>query len=143
MAGAAFGTPAFMSPEQAEGQLDRLSPASDIYSLGAVLYTLLCGRPPFESAWCEVTSLLAQVKKGEFLPPRQVNPRVARPLEAICLKAMAKRPRIATQMPRSWPTISNAGWATSQWLPTGSRAGQGSAVGTAAPPPGCRRGACS
>jgi WD40 repeat protein/serine/threonine protein kinase len=92
VAGAAFGTPAFMSPEQAEGQLDRLSPASDIYSLGAVLYTLLCGRPPFESAWCEVTSLLTQVKKGEFLPPRQVNSAVAKPLEAICLKAMSNRP---------------------------------------------------
>jgi WD40 repeat protein/serine/threonine protein kinase len=92
VAGTAFGTPAFMSPEQAEGQLDRLSPASDIYSLGAVLYTLLCGRPPFESAWCEVTSLLAQVKKGEFLPPRHVNSRVAKALEAVCLKAMANRP---------------------------------------------------
>ena len=66
IAGAAFGTPAFMSPEQAEGQLDRIGPASDVYSLGAVLYTLLCGRPPFEYAWCEVTTLLARVKNGEF-----------------------------------------------------------------------------
>ncbi len=92
VAGSAFGTPAFMSPEQAEGQLDRLSPASDVYSLGAVLYTLLCGRPPFESAWCEVTTLLARVKNSEFPPPRQVNPRVPRPLEAICLRAMGKAP---------------------------------------------------
>jgi WD40 repeat protein/serine/threonine protein kinase len=92
VAGAAFGTPAFMSPEQAEGQLDRLGPASDVYGLGAVLYTLLCGRPPFEYAWCEVTTLLARVKNGEFPHPRQVNPRVARPLEAVCLKAMAKVP---------------------------------------------------
>ncbi len=79
-----------MSPEQAEGQLDRLSPASDVYSLGAVLYTLLCGRPPFECAWCEVTTLLVRVKNGEFPPPRQVNPRVPKPLEAICVKAMAR-----------------------------------------------------
>ena len=92
VAGAAFGTPAFMSPEQAEGQVDRLSPASDIYSLGAVLYCLLCGRPPFESTWCEVTSLLAQVKNGEFSPPRQVHSGVPKPLEAICLKAMARCP---------------------------------------------------
>ncbi len=90
--GVAFGTPAFMSPEQAEGRLDRLSPASDVYSLGAMLYTLLCGRPPFEYVWCEVTTLLARVKNGEFSPPRQVNPRVPKPLEAVCLKAMAKGP---------------------------------------------------
>jgi eukaryotic-like serine/threonine-protein kinase len=92
VAGAAFGTPAFMSPEQAEGRLDRLGPASDVYSLGAMLYTLLCGRPPFEYAWCEVTTLLARVKNGEFSPPRQVNPRVPKPLEAVCLKAMANNP---------------------------------------------------
>ncbi|QEH38461.1 Serine/threonine-protein kinase PrkC [Aquisphaera giovannonii] len=92
MAGAAFGTPAFMSPEQAEGQLEKLGPASDVYSLGAVLYTLLCGRPPFESSWCEVTSLLARVKVGEFPAPRAARPGVPRPLEAVCLRAMARRP---------------------------------------------------
>jgi WD40 repeat protein/serine/threonine protein kinase len=92
VAGAAFGTPAFMSPEQAEGQLDRLGPTSDVYSLGAILYTLLCGCPPFESAWCEVTTLLARVRGGEFTPPRQVNTGAPRPLEAICLKAMSLRP---------------------------------------------------
>ena len=92
VAGAAFGTPAFMSPEQAEGNLDKLGPPSDVYSLGAMLYTLLSGKPAFEYAWCEVTTLIARVKNGEFPPPRQVNPRVPRPLEAICLKAMATSP---------------------------------------------------
>ncbi|WP_165232607.1 protein kinase domain-containing protein [Aquisphaera insulae] len=92
VAGMAFGTPAFMSPEQAEGRLDQLGPASDVYSLGAVLYAVLCGRPPFESAWCEVTSLLAKVKLGEFPAPRVARPGVPRPLEAVCLKAMARRP---------------------------------------------------
>ena len=91
-AGTAFGTPAFMSPEQAEGRLDQLGPASDVYSLGAVLYTLLCGRPPFEYVWCDVTALLDRVRLGEFPPPRKVNPRVPRALEAVCLKAMATRP---------------------------------------------------
>ena len=81
-----------MSPEQAEGNLDKLGPPSDVYSLGAMLYTLLSGKPAFEYAWCEVTTLIARVKNGEFPPPRQVNPRVPRPLEAICLKAMATSP---------------------------------------------------
>jgi WD40 repeat protein/serine/threonine protein kinase len=92
VAGAAFGTPAFMSPEQAEGDLEKLGPASDVYSLGAMLYTLVVGKPAFEYAWCEVTTLIARVKNGEFPPPRKVNPGVPRPLEAICLKAMARLP---------------------------------------------------
>ena len=91
-AGTAFGTPAFMSPEQAEGRLDQLGPASDVYSLGAVLYTLLCGKAPFEYVWCDVTALIDRVRLGEFPPPRKVNARVPRELEAVCLKAMAMRP---------------------------------------------------
>src|SRR5262249_12518386 len=59
--GTAFGTPAYMSPEQAEGRLDQLGPGSDVYSLGAMLYTLLSGRPPFEYVWCDVTALLDRV----------------------------------------------------------------------------------
>jgi WD40 repeat protein/serine/threonine protein kinase len=91
-AGTAFGTPAYMSPEQAEGRLDQLGPTSDVYSLGAMLYTLLSGHAPFEYVWCDVTALLDRVRLGEFPPPRQVNPRVPRALEAVCLKAMAQRP---------------------------------------------------
>ena len=91
-AGTAFGTPAYMSPEQAEGRVDQLGPTSDVYSLGAMLYTMLSGRAPFEYIWCEVTALLDRVKLGEFPPPRKVNPRVPRALEAVCLKAMATRP---------------------------------------------------
>jgi eukaryotic-like serine/threonine-protein kinase len=90
-AGTAFGTPAYMSPEQAEGRVDQLGPASDIYSLGAMLYTLLTGRAPFDFVWCDVTALLDRVKLGEFPAPRQVNPRVPRALEAVCIKAMANR----------------------------------------------------
>ena len=91
-AGTAFGTPAYMSPEQAEGRVDQLGPTSDVYSLGAMLYTLLSGHAPFEFVWCDVTALLDRVRLGEFPPPRQVNPRVPRALEAVCLKAMAQRP---------------------------------------------------
>ncbi len=90
-AGTAFGTPAYMSPEQAEGRVDQLGPTSDIYSLGAMLYTLLTGHAPFESVWCDVTALLERVKLGEFPPPRQVNPRVPHALQAVCMKAMARR----------------------------------------------------
>jgi WD40 repeat protein/serine/threonine protein kinase len=91
-AGTAFGTPAFMSPEQAEGRLDQLGPASDVYSLGAVLYTLLCGKVPFEYVWCDVTALIDRVRLGEFPPPRKVNARVPRALDAVCCKAMSLRP---------------------------------------------------
>ena len=91
-AGTAFGTPAYMSPEQAEGRLEQLGPASDVYSLGAVLYTLLAGRPAFDYVWCDVTAILDRVRLSEFPPPRKINPRVPRPLEAVCLKAMANRP---------------------------------------------------
>ncbi len=90
-AGTAFGTPAYMSPEQAEGRVNQLGPASDVYSLGAMLYTLLSGHAPFEYVWCDVTALLDRVRLGEFPPPRQVNPRVPRALEAVCLKAMAQQ----------------------------------------------------
>jgi WD40 repeat protein/serine/threonine protein kinase len=91
-AGTAFGTPAYMSPEQAQGRLDELGPQSDVYSLGAILYTLLCGKAPFEYVWCDVTALMERVRLGEFPPPRKVNPQVPRALEAVCSKAMATRP---------------------------------------------------
>src|SRR4029077_2113557 len=85
--GAAVGTPAFMSPEQAEGRTDLLGPASDIYSLGATLYYLLTGQCAFTSP--RLDTVLTNVRKGEFPRPREVTPEVPRALEAICLKAMA------------------------------------------------------
>jgi WD40 repeat protein/serine/threonine protein kinase len=91
--GTAFGTPAFMSPEQAEGRTEEIGPATDVYSLGAMLYTLLCGHPPFEYVWCDLTSLLDEVRFGQFPAPRKVNAQVPRALEAVCLKAMALRPQ--------------------------------------------------
>jgi serine/threonine-protein kinase len=88
--GSALGTPAYMSPEQASGELDRLGAASDVYSLGATLYCLLTGKAPFEGYVGEV---LRKVEKGEFLKPREFDPTIDPGLEAICLKAMATSPR--------------------------------------------------
>jgi serine/threonine protein kinase len=88
--GSALGTPAYMSPEQARGDLDGLGPWSDVYSLGATLYCLLTGRPPFEGD--DIGAILRAVQKGDFAPPRKLEPAIDRALEAICLKAMAHRP---------------------------------------------------
>lgn len=85
--GTAIGTPAFMPPEQALGNLDQLGPRSDIYSLGATLYFLLTGRRPFESN--SLDDVLIAVQRGDFPNPRVVNHSIPKPLEAICLKAMA------------------------------------------------------
>jgi len=90
MAGTAIGTPMYMSPEQAEGRLAQIGPASDLYGLGGTLYCVLTGRPALEDL--DVDEILARVKRGEITPPSQVNPRVPAALEAIVLKAMALRP---------------------------------------------------
>jgi serine/threonine protein kinase len=78
-----------MSPEQARGRLDELSPASDIYSLGATLYYMLTGKRPFGGL--SVGAVLQQVQAGEFARPRSVKSNLPAALEAICLKAMAAR----------------------------------------------------
>ncbi len=87
--GSALGTPAFMSPEQAEGKLDALGSRSDIYSLGATLYCLLTGKPPVQG---EVAEVLRAVQRGDFRPPRSIDPTIDRALEAVCQKAMALVP---------------------------------------------------
>jgi WD40 repeat protein/tRNA A-37 threonylcarbamoyl transferase component Bud32/Flp pilus assembly protein TadD len=89
-AGAALGTPAYMSPEQALGRLDQTGPASDIYGLGATLYTVLTGRPPVEGK--DTAEVLGKAQRGEWLPPRRVKADVPAPLDAICRKALALRP---------------------------------------------------
>ena len=86
--GSALGTPAFMSPEQAEGRLDRLGPRSDVYSLGATLYHLLSGQPPFAG---DAVDVIRAVGRGEFRRPRELDASIDPALEAICLKAMALR----------------------------------------------------
>jgi eukaryotic-like serine/threonine-protein kinase len=87
--GSVLGTPAYMSPEQAGGELERLGPRSDVYSLGATLHYLLTGRPP---AGGDVGDVLRAVQQGDIPPPRRYDATIDRALEAVCLKAMALRP---------------------------------------------------
>lgn len=88
--GIPLGTPGFMSPEQATGCWEQLSPASDVYNLGATLYYALTGRPSIEEA--SLLSMLDRVRNGVFPPPRAVRPQVCPELERICLRAMALSP---------------------------------------------------
>ena len=88
-----------MSPEQAQGDLERLGPRSDVYSLGATLYCLLTGRPPVEDD--DVGAVLRAVQKGDFPPPRRLDPAIDPALEAVCLKAMALRAEDRYPTPRA------------------------------------------
>jgi serine/threonine-protein kinase len=86
--GMVCGTPEYMSPEQARGQ--QLDPRSDLYSVGVVLYQMLTGRPPFESA--SAIEVLHMHLHDEPIPPSQLNHTEPGPLEAVCLQALAKDP---------------------------------------------------
>ncbi len=88
--GQAIGSPSYMSPEQARGERDQLGPATDVYSLGATLYTILTNHAPVESD--STDEILARVRCGDWSPPRIVASAVPKPLDAICCRAMAHEP---------------------------------------------------
>jgi len=94
--GLALGTPSYMSPEQTGGRSADVGPGADVYALGAMLYEMLTGRPPFRTQSAVETMVL--VRSEDPVPPRKLVPRIPRDLETICLKCLEKSParRFAT-----------------------------------------------
>lgn len=89
-AGSLAGTLEYMAPEQARGTMDAVGPRADVFGLGAILYHLLTGRPPYQGS--DLTKLLQRAQEAKLVPPRQCKPSIPRALERICLKALARSP---------------------------------------------------
>ncbi len=89
--GAVIGTPSYMAPEQAEGRIAEIGPSTDIYALGAILYELLTGRPPYLGS--NASDTIRQIATDDPVPPRLLQPRIPRDLETICRRALERDPR--------------------------------------------------
>src|SRR5262249_5261363 len=88
--GAVLRSPNYMAPEQALGKVQEVGPLADVYSLGAVLYQLMTGQPPFLGV--SPMDILIQVREPGPIPPSRLHPGVPRDLETICLKCLEKQP---------------------------------------------------
>ena len=108
MTGTILGTPSYMSPEQAAGRIREVTTRSDVYSLGAILYEMLCGRPPFKADSAFDTVL--QVMEREPLPLRHWNRTVPKKLEQICLKCLEKSPE------KRYPSAMELAQELERWI---------------------------
>jgi serine/threonine-protein kinase len=126
--GDVLGTPVYMSPEQARGDLAAIGPLSDVYSLGVILYRMLAGEVPFSGT---VAEILAQVREALPPPPSSVCPGLDPRLDALCAKAMAKEP--AQRFPSATAFAAALGELVGS-LP-GERAGAEARAGSSELPP--------
>jgi serine/threonine protein kinase len=123
--GSVLGTPAYMSPEQVMGDIESMGPPCDIYSLGAILYELLTGRPPFVGPSMAV---FGRVMSEEPKAPGELRPGVDPKLEAICLRCLAKSPA------ERWPDMGQLAAALTEWAKSSPGAGGGAITTKPAPP---------